>query len=74
MPGVGAARLSGRVWRELLQDDVSQTGSELSTGRGLGSKGDLALGESISELTPHHLFHVILPGKEFCELLCFLKP
>lgn len=42
---------------------------ELSMGQRLGLRTGLALGKSIS----YHFFHFILPSKESCELLCFLK-
>lgn len=42
---------------------------ELSTGQRLGLRIGLALRKSIS----YHFFHFILPSKESCKLLCFLK-
>lgn len=57
-------------WICCRNDVLDQIKAEQSQGFDL--RDGLTLGENISELTP--LFPCYIPGKEFCELLCFLKP
>lgn len=62
------------VWLDLLQECCLLDQIKAERRQGLGLRDGLTLGESISELISYLIFPCHILGKEFCELLCFLKP